>query len=65
MNVGTRLNGWVPFFCAITLWGEKNFFQNFWIGVLGFLVFLWGFFIVDMEIYWIIVLTYVFALWNM
>lgn len=45
--------------------GEKNFFQNFWIGVLGFLVFWWGFFIVDVEIYWIIVLTYVFALRNM
>ena len=39
MHVGTRLNGWVPFFYAITLWGEKNFFQNFWIGVLEFLVF--------------------------
>ena len=44
---------------------KKIFFQNFWIGVWGFLVFLWGFFIVDVEIYWIIVLTYVFALRNM
>ena len=53
------------FFMQSLLWGEKNFFQNFWIGVLGFLVFFGEFFIVDMEIYWIIVLTYVFALWNM
>lgn len=45
--------------------GEKNFFQNFWIGVLGFLVFLWGFFIVDVEIYWIIVFMYVFTYVNM
>lgn len=45
--------------------GEKNFFQNFWIGVLGFLVFLWEFFIVDMEIYWIIVFMYVFTYVNM
>ena len=69
LNVGTRLNGWVPFFCVLRILvgtvggralfeGEKNFFQNFWIGVLGFLVFLWGFFIVDVEIYWIIYYIY-------
>ena len=58
LNVGTRLNGWVPFFVQSLCGVKKIFFRIFGLGFWGFWFFLGGFFIVDVEIYWIIYYIY-------